>query len=142
MYYNETNEIIKNPTALTALTAMIASVGAVPLILIGGSCVALTLFINKGKKKNKRLEQEIEILEERLEEAPNTAYLAVNPTVDATVAEPLNEALQTASPSAISTVEDVDDETLKKEMIRMAMSELGKRSAKVRAEKKSILSQL
>lgn len=96
------------------------------------------------------------------EAAPNGSVTLTEPlegaelTVPATVAEPCETVEATADPAVHSTVEDqyvaeaLDDgntdmqqgqtaseEAAKKELIRQAMSELGKRSAAARARRKS-----
>jgi hypothetical protein len=96
------------------------------------------------------------------EAAPNDSVTLTEPlegvefTVPATVVEPFETVEVTVEPTAHSSVEDrdiaeaLDDgnndmeqsetvsaEAVKKEMIRQAMSELGKRSAAARAKKKS-----
>jgi hypothetical protein len=67
------------------------------------------------------------------------SLLAANKAVKApksTAGEPLTPTVNAVDLTASSGVEDEDEDALKQEMIRLAMSELGKRSAEARSKKR------
>lgn len=161
MYYlDEAKEVAKRPELWATIAPFINPATIIPAISIGAVCVTGFIVINKFKSENKKLSKKNDALEnelndyvysadyeeyeeddEPLEEPVTSAYQAVNSTVHATVAQPLNPTVNNGSNNNLSTAEttvkNMSDEDLKKEMIRQAMSELGKRSAAARAEKKN-----
>ena len=160
MYYlDEAKEVAKRPELWATIAPFINPATIVPVLSIGTVCVTAVFVVNKFKKKNKQLTQKNKALkneleeyvyeaeyeeyeddDEPLEEPVISAYQAVNSTVEPTVTQPLNTTVNNGSNNdtytAETTVQTMSDEDLKKEMIRQAMSELGKRSAAARAKKK------
>jgi hypothetical protein len=126
MFYNEIKEVAKQPALLAPLAGLLNPATIIPFVAVG--VVAITAFTVTGKlkKNNKRL-------------------IAKN--------EELNRDIDTLSMEAeyqeeqgfelydqpLPTVGNMDDEALKKEMMRQTMSELGKRSAAKRGNKKARL---
>lgn len=160
MYYNEIKEAAKQPALLTSIAATINPATIVPAIAIGITGIVIYKAVKSLKSENKKLREEKEILadgieyyeaeceeidysDEPYEEPSDNGTETVNSTVPATVAEPLNPTAENYSESYSSngtgTVENMTDEELKKEMIRQAMSELGKRSAAKRGKKEDQL---
>lgn len=68
-----------------------------------------------------------------------TAYSTVSATVCSTDKEPFLTEVLDGSGDASDQHEAISPDTSKKELIRQAMSELGKRSAAARARKKSVV---
>ncbi len=137
MNHNDIKEIAKQPTLLASLIGFINPATIVPVIAIGAVIVVIN-GVKKLKSENKQLLEDKKT--PKNEKPPlNNGIATVNPTVQPTV-EPLNPTVKTYSETASDTVKNINDEALKKEMIRQAMSELGKRSAKARAKKKHLKS--
>jgi hypothetical protein len=155
MTFNTIREAAKRPEilamlagAFTPATIIVSAVGLSAIIVFKG--------FKDLKDENKQLqkdkatltteleeqyyEAEYEEIDEYEEDEPYeqldqpllTASEPLNSTVQATVEKPLYSTADNGS----NTVENMDDEALKKEMIRQTMSELGKRSAAARRAKK------
>jgi|GEM_PF-1653599 len=156
---NELKDTTKHPVVLAPLAAVLSSPLAAPILslgLVGGTAIYV---FRQLKSENKSLIKENELLAkdieelmdeyeyeddiEPLEETVQSAYQAVNSTVTPAVEQPLNEPLPTAENNGSSTVNSIEKKAIdmpidEKEMIRRAMSELGKRSAAARARKKEL----
>tara|TARA_R110002126_G_scaffold13118_7_gene57236 strand:- start:141460 stop:141882 length:423 start_codon:yes stop_codon:yes gene_type:complete len=139
MFYNEIKEVTKQPALLTSLVGFLNPATIVPFAAVGLVVITAFTVTAKLKRNNKKLITVNEDLSRNLEalsiEAEYEEEQGFEPydqpfdlTVQATVPQPLNEPLE--------AVENMDDEALKKELIRQAMSELGKRSAAQRVRKK------
>jgi hypothetical protein len=115
--YNDFKEIAKQPALLASIAGFINPVTA----CIGIAGLVIYAVIKSTSKK--------EPLPTAAKPLPNGS-----PTVKATV-PPLTKLL---TPTVKATVNEPlnNDEIIKKEMIRQAMSELGKRSGKSRARKR------
>ena len=117
--FNEFKETAKQPAIWTSLGAFINPITILPALTIG--VVGLAIYkVKKAKKENERLATANEALQTELEAVEYEEF------------EPYDEPLDNGCEAVELTVEDMDDEALKKELIRQAMSELGKRSAEKR----------
>lgn len=156
MYYiNDVKEIAKRPELLAGLAPFLNLATIIPALTAGGIFTIAIVAIKKVKsenaqlvKKNNRLKNELDEYvyeaeyeeheedDEPLEQPLESAYQAVNSTVEQLFNATVCNSSTNGSDTVETTVQNMSDEALKKEMIRQAMSELGKRSAAARARKK------
>ena len=135
-------------TILGGLLPLLAN--PVALAVVGVGAVALTIYsmlpdddVDKDNGSN-TVPNGCEPLPERLDYAPSTVPVTVGepletvaPTVSSTDEEALEKNITNVGGQPKDPGEAVSPEISKKELIRQAMSELGKRSAAARANKKN-----
>ncbi len=154
MYYNDLNEVAKQPALLASLAGLINPATIVPAAAIGAVCLTAIVVIKGLKTENQKLLKDREALETNLEqltyeaeyeeieedeplrEPLQSASEAVNSTVPVTAFQPLNSTANNGSTNSMDTAENMSNEALQKEMIRQTMSMLGKKSAAARARKR------
>lgn len=134
MYYQEIKDVAKQPTLLATIATFIGSSAFAPLIALGTvgiSGILAVKTIRKLRAENRGLKEKANYSDE----SHNEPLISANQAVKSTVAEPLNPTVATYSENPIRETLVVDDEAVKRELIRQAMSELGKRSAAKRIRK-------
>ncbi len=139
MNYNNFNEVTKQPVLLASLAGLINPVTIVPALAIGATGILTIAIVKRAfslKAENQELLENNEILEEELESLTYEAEYEEDQGSEP-YNEPLDLTVDSGSQAVESTVANMSEEELKKEMIRQTMSELGKRSAIARAKKKS-----
>ncbi|NCC61904.1 MAG: hypothetical protein EOM12_13415 [Verrucomicrobiae bacterium] len=159
MNLNNISEVARRPDLMAMIATAVNPVTIGPLLALGAvgiTGVVVVKAVKKLKSENKRLLEDKKVLMEELEdcayegeyemieddedepyeEAVISGSEAVKSTVQATVGATVPQLLNSTVSNGSNTVETMTDEELRKEMIRQAMSELGKRSAAARARKK------
>lgn len=150
MNINELRDTAKQPSLITALAGCLTSTALLPIALVGLGAVVIYKLTRDQAGHNERREAIegngtgakclahqplvppfIEPLEQPLPETVHTVCDASENYTDdhPTAPTPLQITAQ------IDTLTDVTAEDAKREIIRQAMSELGKRSAKARRER-------
>ncbi|MBI1216813.1 MAG: hypothetical protein GC185_13490 [Alphaproteobacteria bacterium] len=120
MLYNGITDGIKETAKQPTVWAILASVNPVALGIGAVGLVAFALY--NGAKSGKKPKKQ------PLPDGSRTVAATVPSTADSTVDNGVAD--------GTDTVESMSEEELQKEIIRQAMSELGKRSAAARARKK------
>lgn len=155
MYFQETKEIAKQPSLWPLIAGVVTS--PIGLGVIGGlSLLTIIHHVTKDDDEDEDEQQTVTNSSEPLNEPLETVYYdedeqfdepyvngsqAVSEPFDSTVHEPLN-AESLAENSASEAVErdepQYSKEDIEKEIIRRAMSEMGKRSGEARRRKKQL----
>lgn len=155
MYVETSKEIAKQPSVWPLLAGIATS--PIGLGVIGGlSALAIINHLTKDDDEDKDEQKTVSNSSEPLNEPLETVYYeedepfdepyvnsspTVNEPFDSTVQEPLNAepiAENSASEAVESDEPQYSKEDIEKEIIRRAMSEMGKRSGKARRRKKQL----
>lgn len=122
----------KSPQALVFLAGAVANPLFWPVASAVGVLSLVAVLANK--KKSYKANQTVS---NRSEQAPNTFE-----TVQHEPLEPYNERYEATAQEPSETVEyEFSDEEYKKELVRQAMSELGKKSGEARRRKRDMLAE-
>lgn len=133
-----TQDVAKHPQLLATIGTFIASSAFAPFLAVGtvgiGGLLAVKT-IRKLRAENRDLKEKAAYSDENENEPLRQPVITCSEPVKPTVAEPLNPTVDHYSENTIEEEPIVDDEAIKREMIRQTMSELGKRSAAKRRKK-------
>lgn len=126
-------QAVKQPVLLASLTSLINPATIIPIASVGFASWVVFKVV-RSLKGSERLESGSEPVKTPIETVPyreDEPLQTVNPTGSEQV-QPFNEPVKS---NRSNLYRDLNDEELKREMIRQTMSELGKRSALKRIKK-------